>query len=141
MEINIKPVAKLVATKLSKIINKYPVFTRVVAQILAVITTFGWHDSSPFWHVVCIASLAVMSVLNISDAKLRKGTIEKSDEIVEILQDAIVDMVETGAVEIGDLDGLSQETTDENNSTKDEENEKISDSNQNLNEENLGDKL
>ncbi len=99
MTINIKAVATWIATK----INKYPVLTRVLTQVIAFITTFGWHNSSPFWHVVCIASLAVMSVLNISDAKLRKGTIEKSDQVVDILQGAIVDMVEAGAVEIGDF--------------------------------------
>ncbi len=106
MKIDIKVILAWISAK----INKYPVLTRVLTQVIAFITTFGWHNSSPFWHIVCIASLAVMSVLNISDAKLRKGTIEKSDQVVEILQDAIVDMVEAGAVEIGNFAILQQDS-------------------------------
>ncbi len=109
MKINIKAVAAWVVAQ----INKHPIFTRVLTQVIAFITTFGWHNSSPFWHVVCIASLAVMSVLNISDAKLRKGTIEKSEQVVEILQEAIVDMVEAGAVELGDFSVLQPDSESE----------------------------
>lgn len=119
MTLNLKSLATWVAGK----INKHPIFTRVLTQVIAFITTFGWHNSSPFWHVVCIASLAVMSVLNISDARLRKGTIEKSDQVVEILQDAIVDMVQAGAVEIGDF-SIMQPDSDKEAETNSEEDAK-----------------
>lgn len=127
MTLNIKAIATWIVSK----INKHPIFTRVLTQVIAFITTFGWHNSSPFWHIVCIASLAVMSVLNISDARLRKGTIEKSDQVVEILQDAIIDMVEAGAVEIGDFSIMQP---DSNTEIAPQENQETEESQDNLNQ-------
>ncbi len=101
----------------------HPIFTRILTQVIVFITTFGWHNSSDFWHVVCLGSMILMSALSISDGKLRKSTFEKTAEVVEILQDAIVEMVENGDVEIGSVVTEVIDTFSEEEETK--ENEKV----------------
>ncbi|MFI3167289.1 MAG: hypothetical protein R3Y32_04130 [Bacillota bacterium] len=93
---------------LSKV-RKHPVFTRILTQAILLITTFGWHNSSDFWHVICLGSMILMSVLNVSDGKLRKSTIPASEEVVEILQDAISDIIESNALDVAD--GFSENIT------------------------------
>ncbi len=108
MKIDIKEITK----KLIGMVNKHPVFLRVITQGVMFITTFGLHNSSPFWHVVCLVSMCLMSVFTISDGKLRKASIEKSEQVVEILQDAISDMIESGGIEVSEN---FQEIFDETN--------------------------
>lgn len=98
MNINIKGVWDFLLSK----VRKYPVFTRILTQAVLLITTFGWHNSSDFWHVICLASMVFMSVLNVSDGKLRRVELGSSEEVVEILQEAISEIIETNAVGVSE---------------------------------------
>lgn len=104
-------------------VRKHPIFTRILTQIIVFITTFGWHNQSAFWHVVCLGGMIVMSALSISDGKRRKGELVKSTDVVEIFQEAIEELVENGNVTI---DGIAKaddmiESQDDINQTKTEE--------------------
>ncbi len=113
MNIDIKSWLTWLKTKISA----HPVFIRVLTQVVVFITTFGWHNSSDFWHIICVASMGLMAIFSVSDGKLRKANIQNGEQVVEILQDAISNIAENCDIDISDVfdtsdtSGESQEET------------------------------